>query len=473
MEQPVQPGDLLADKYRVERVLGQGGMGVVVAATHEQLGQKVALKFLLPEAASGGEAVARFLREAKATVRLKSEHVARVLDVGTLPTGSPYIVMEYLDGRDLHAVIKEMGQLPLDLTIEYLMQTCEALAEAHLHGIVHRDLKPANLFLTTLPDGGPCIKVLDFGISKITADADAPAMTRTSAVLGTPYYMSPEQLRSSRAVDARADLWSLGVILYELLTGQPAFPGETLPELCAAILTDPVRPLSELRPDLPAALDAVAARCLEKDPNARYQDIAQLAGALAPFHPGGAALASRIARISQRESRSNPAMSIRLSDPAAATMAAEAPRTTGPLALSAALAARPSAEPSATPASPAASRGSRAPLLVALAAVVLAGVSALAISLRSPATSAIEGGPALASGAASAVSVASATSEQPAASAAPAASTGSPSTAMASASAAPATPPATTPASGARTAPTGRPKPRPVGGGGVDFGSRK
>ena len=233
-----QPGDVLAGKYRVERVLGSGGMGVVVAAMHLTLQERVALKFLLPEGAKKEETVTRFLREARAAAKIKSEHVARVSDVGTLESGAPYLVMEYLDGSDLSALLRRDGPLPPRDAVEYVLQACEALAEAHAVGIVHRDLKPANLFLARHAGGAPRIKVLDFGISKLTArdpsmPPDDPSMTRTRAWLGSPLYMSPEQMRSARDVDTRTDIWALGVILYELLSGKPPFDGETFPELCA------------------------------------------------------------------------------------------------------------------------------------------------------------------------------------------------------------------------------------------------
>jgi serine/threonine-protein kinase len=201
---PVQEGEVLAGKYRVERVLGVGGMGVVVSALHLQLDERVALKFLLPEALANPEAVARFAREARAAVKIKSVHVARVSDVGTLETGAPYMVMEFLHGQDLSAVLRDRGPLPYPDAVEFVLQACEALSEAHALGIVHRDLKPANLFLITAADGSPCVKVLDFGISKLTSpSASDPdyAMTKTQAVMGSPLYMSPEQMTSSRGVD--------------------------------------------------------------------------------------------------------------------------------------------------------------------------------------------------------------------------------------------------------------------------------
>ncbi len=293
MDRPLQEGDILAGKYRIERVLAQGGMGVVVAAIHQQLEQRVALKFLLPEGAENAAVMSRFLREAKAAVRLRSEHVARVLDVGTAENG-PYIVMEYLEGRDLSGVLDESGRLDPTTAVTYVMQAIQAIAEAHALGIIHRDLKPANLFLTKRPDGSPCVKVLDFGISKVMSDLST---TKTTVVMGTPYYMAPEQLQSSKNVDVRSDIWSLGMILYELVTGEVAFRRDTLPELCTAILFDPLPPLRERVPELDAALAEVVERALEKRPRDRQQTLAELASDLAPFLPEGDAIARRIQRV--------------------------------------------------------------------------------------------------------------------------------------------------------------------------------
>ena len=240
----VYPGQVLAGKYRIERVLGQGGMGVVVEATHLQLEDRVAIKFWLPEALANPEAVGRFAREARAAGKIKGEHVARVIDVGTLETGAPFMVMEYLHGRDLSAVVREGGPLPPAQAVDAVLQACEALAEAHALGIVHRDLKPANLFVTTRPDGTPAVKVLDFGISKVTNPSSSDhALTKTTSVMGSPLYMSPEQMTATRDVDARTDIWAVGAILYELLVGHVPFSAETLPQICGLILTSPPRPI--------------------------------------------------------------------------------------------------------------------------------------------------------------------------------------------------------------------------------------
>jgi serine/threonine protein kinase len=280
---PVNVGEMLAGKYRVERVLGAGGMGVVVLARHVQLDQRVAVKFLLAQSLTNAKVVARFDREARAVVKLKSEHVARVLDVGTMETGAPYIVMEYLEGEDLSQTIERRGALPVAEAVDFLLQACEALAEAHAMGIVHRDLKPGNLFLTTRVDGKSLIKVLDFGISKVEGARENLVLTQTAEVVGSPKYMSPEQLRASRLADARSDIWSLGVILYELLTADVPFVAETLAHLCALVISEEPRPLRALRPDVSAGIEAIITRCLEKDPAKRFQNVSDLAMALDPY----------------------------------------------------------------------------------------------------------------------------------------------------------------------------------------------
>ncbi len=293
---PVAPGDILAGKYRVERVLGVGGMGAVVAATHVELLETRAIKFMLPSQFGDAEAVERFLREARASSRLKSEHVAKVFDVGRLETGAPYMVMEYLEGQDLGARIQRRGPLPVPDAALYVLQACEALAEAHAAGIVHRDVKPENLFLTQGPDGGPSIKVLDFGISKMSNAADL-GITSTTAIMGSPYYMSPEQTRSSRDVDHRADIWSLGVILYQLVTGRIPFDGENLAALITTVIFGQFTPASTVKPSLPAGLDRVVSRCLERDLDLRYPSVAELAEDLLPFAPPiGARSVERIVR---------------------------------------------------------------------------------------------------------------------------------------------------------------------------------
>lgn len=290
---PVQAGEILAGKYQVERVLGVGGMGVVVAARHIQLGERVALKFLHPSACLDEQMVARFLREARAVVKIRNEHVARVLDVGTLANGSPYIVMEYLEGQDLDHLLLARGHLPISEVVDYVLQSCEALAEAHTAQIIHRDLKPSNLFLTHRSDGSTQIRVLDFGISKMGGPSEGgshPSLTATSAIMGSPMYMSPEQIRSSKYIDARTDIWSLGVILFELIAGRPVYNAENSAALLAMIMMDPAPPLRSVVPEVPEALERVVMRCLEKNVDQRFANVAELAIALEPFAPPGARL---------------------------------------------------------------------------------------------------------------------------------------------------------------------------------------
>jgi serine/threonine-protein kinase len=275
-------GALVADKYRLKGILGEGGMGLVVSAHHEALDRMVALKVLRKESAKDPVMVERFLREARAAANLRSEHVAHVLDVGTLSTGAPFMVLEYLEGADLSQVLALQGRLPVAVACNYLVQACEAVAEAHAGGIVHRDLKPENLYLTTSLGGADCVKVLDFGVSKVLG-AERAALTTTGVAVGSPVYMAPEQVRGSREIGPRADVWALGVVLYELLTGSLPFEAESLPDLCLKIANEAPQPLPSRRGDVPAALAAVVSRCLEKDPVRRYFDAAELAESLAPF----------------------------------------------------------------------------------------------------------------------------------------------------------------------------------------------
>jgi len=300
-----QPGQIIAGKYRVEGVLGAGGMGVVVAARHLVLGQRVAVKLLLPAAASLPEASARFLREARAAVAIQSEHVARVLDVGTLETGAPYMVMEHLAGEDLGRLVKTRGPLPIDVAVDFVLQAGEAIAEAHALGIVHRDLKPGNLFLTSRPDGSPLVKVLDFGLSTAAASARAAgpseaSLTATGFVMGSVFYMSPEQFRGLKYADARADIWALGVILYQLIAGRRPFEGESFGAVCASVIADAPAPLRAHRPDVPPDLEAVVLGCLQKEPDRRVQTVAELARRLAPFASSRASISvESILRVSR------------------------------------------------------------------------------------------------------------------------------------------------------------------------------
>jgi serine/threonine-protein kinase len=278
-----EPGEVVVGKYRVERVLGIGGMGCVVAATHVTLDQPVAIKFLLAKAARNPKNVTRFTREAQAAARIKSDHVTKVSDVGVLESGTPYMVMEYLAGQDMSERLQR-GALPFYECVDYVLEACEALAEAHQLGIVHRDLKPANLYLATTSDGSTVVKVLDFGISKfVSVPGQGADLTKTSALMGSPLYMSPEQMMSAKAADGRADIWALGCILFEGMTAQPPFVGETLPEICSRILTSPPTKLRQLEPSVPPPLETVIERCLAKAPEERYQNLGELASALCAF----------------------------------------------------------------------------------------------------------------------------------------------------------------------------------------------
>jgi serine/threonine-protein kinase len=290
-ELPVPVGELIGGKYSVEATFAEGGMGIVCLGRHVQLDQPVAIKFLR-RALAGRPAIAqRFLNEARALAALRSEHVVRVMDVGQLDSGRPYLVMEHLDGVHLEALLEREGALSVETAIGYVLQVCEPLVEAHALGIVHRDLKPENLFLWS---GGPAkdtIKVLDFGLAKQLGSA-ALGVTGPQDSLGSPGYMSPEQITTPQLVDARSDIWSLGVVLYRLLTNTLPFGGDSLVEVLSHILNATPPPLAQLKPGLDAELHAIVARCLEKDPAARYETMTQVAEALEDYLASRARLAS-------------------------------------------------------------------------------------------------------------------------------------------------------------------------------------
>lgn len=284
---PVALGQIVAEKYQVDSVIGQGGMGVVMVAHHIDLDQKVAIKFLLADVIQHADAAERFRREARAVAKIHSDHVVRVLDVGVLPDNIPFMVMEYLEGRDLGAKMSAGEHFSVEEAVGYALETIDAIAQAHGAGIVHRDLKPANLFLARRPDGSHRIKVLDFGISKSLVESSISAMrlTSTTTLIGSPLYMSPEQMQSARDVDGRADIWSLGAILFEMLAGRPPYQANTLPQLCQELLTRDPPKLRELRPDVPEGVEAAVVRCLMRDVDERWQDVRELAAALKPFSP--------------------------------------------------------------------------------------------------------------------------------------------------------------------------------------------
>jgi serine/threonine-protein kinase len=312
-------GDVLDGKYRVDRVIGQGGMGVVLGATHLALEKRVAVKLLLPEMLSNAAVVVRFEREARAAAMLRSEHVVRILDVGFAGEEGPYMVMEFLEGQDLEALAEQRGPLPIHVAVDYVLQVCRAIGEAHERGVIHRDLKPPNLFLTRRFDGTPLVKVLDFGISKVT-DLAEQVVTRTSDILGSPHYMSPEQMRGVRTVDTRTDIWALGAILYRLVAGRPPFDGENIPQVCSRVMTAEPPPLGELRADVPEGLAHAIERCLRRDPAARYPEVADFASAIAPF-----------------ASRSVPAPTSSVPPSAPATHLGQKPRSNVPVFAGAAL----------------------------------------------------------------------------------------------------------------------------------------
>ena len=283
---PLTPGEIVAGKYLIDRVLGVGGMGAVFAAVDQVTCERVAIKCLLPIFADNADVRTRFLREGSATMRLQSEHIAQVSSTGTLDDGVPFIVMEHLDGRDLRTVVRGSGPLEVSTAAAYVGQVCEALAEAHALGIIHRDLKPANLFLTRRPSGAALIKVLDFGIAKYTSASllgDQVEMTKTQAVLGSRAYMSPEQMLRPKDVDARADIWSLGVILYFFVTGKNPFTSDTTEGMIMRIVSGAAEPLQTSLPDVPADFDAIVMRCLSKRREDRFSNVTELARALAPF----------------------------------------------------------------------------------------------------------------------------------------------------------------------------------------------
>lgn len=301
----IKEGQTVAGKYVVGRTIGVGGMGIVFAAHDQTLDRPVAIKALLPRLLSSATAARRFQREARAATRITSEHVVKLLEVDALPDGAPLLVMEHLVGMDLRAVLRERGPLPARVAVDYLLQALQAVAEAHQQGIVHRDLKPSNLFLTARADGSPLLKVLDFGIAKTLEEEQPDAFSLTSSEdvrLGSPLYMPPEQLQNAREVDARADIWALGVTLYELVSGRAPFLGKSYVELVSAILSVTDDSVRERMAEhgIPVGLGEVVHKCLRKQRDQRYATAAELAAALAPFGSDDARLSlSRVAGITR------------------------------------------------------------------------------------------------------------------------------------------------------------------------------
>ncbi len=290
-------GELVNGKYRVEGMAGVGGMGIVLSAKHEELGHRVAIKVLASDEETTSDAVERFLREGRVVASLQSDHVVRIYDVGRLDSGVPYMVMELLRGQDLSTYLSTSGPVAPEQAVDWMLQAISAVGEAHDRGIVHRDLKPANLFLTQRSDGTDCIKILDFGISKRISVQDPAqyqgSLTATRQVVGSPAYMSPEQVRNARDIDHRVDIWALGMTLFELLTGRTAFDADTFPAVCAAIVTDTPPPLRAFQPQIPQRLEQIVFKCLEKEPAKRFSSVAALANELRPF---GSPIAASTAR---------------------------------------------------------------------------------------------------------------------------------------------------------------------------------
>jgi serine/threonine-protein kinase len=425
-------GALIDGKYRVDRVLGEGGMGIVFQATHVRLGQRVAIKMLHPQMLSKPEIVERFEREARAAAQLRSTNAVRVVDVDVTPDHLPYMVMEFLDGHDLAAELQVRGKFNVPDAVDCVLQACAAMNEAHALGIVHRDLKPSNLFLAR-EGAGTVVKVLDFGISKMAATELDVHVTSTLATMGTPLYMSPEQIRSTKSVDARADVWSLGVILFELLSGRPPFTGSAM-AVSAAIVADPPTSLRELQPGVPESLEQVVLKALAKTPDARWPDVQSLAAALAPFAGGRVSILPSGARERLTSSPSlasgptlaapTPGISV---SPMAHTEAAAPGATPAPVITAGSWAA----QPVGTTTRP---RRGRVAFLAALAAVPVVAIAVGAVVVLRPVRGANEGSIA----AASIAAPPAASSSALAATAAPAPAESASSAAVAVASGAPA-----------------------------------
>lgn len=387
----IQVGDVIADKYRVESIIGRGGMGVVVAAEHLQLKETVALKFLLSGGEDEKEFRQRFLREAQVSAKLRGEHVVRLMDFGAPEGAPPYIVMERLQGTDLRETLNHFGKIPIDIALDYIAQACEGVAEAHALGVVHRDLKPSNLFVTKRLDGSDLVKILDFGVSKARASQDVDEeLTSAGSVLGSPRYMSPEQLRNSVDVDARSDVWSLGAILYEIICGRPPFKAESTAALCAKILgEEPPAAVRSYRPEVSVAVENAVLRCLARDPNKRTPDVASLVGELADAtdHPWLRSAAARVAAVLERRSLradtgtgsfpgfgSGPRSTLGLSAPSSGKMQTPGPRASSPSVASTVIAAQQEKSSESSRRSPL--------VLVAMAGILVAGILGIALVTR-------------------------------------------------------------------------------------------
>lgn len=308
-----EPGRVIGEKYRILRRLGQGGMGTVYEACHTSIERRVAIKFLRPELVDRADMVARFHREALAAGRIQHENVVTITDVGTLPTGLPYLVMELLAGETLTRVLEREGAFTVGRATSLIVQACRGVAAAHVLGVVHRDLKPDNLFLCQRADGSEQLKVLDFGIAKLeTGSVEDGLVTKTGATLGTPHYMSPEQARGQRTIDARTDVYSLGAVLYELLAGIRPHSGTSYNEIIYHILTKQPPPLERHRPDLPAGLAESVTRAMARETSERYADAVELMDALLPYTASGGRTGS--VEASARATSDPAAATVRLPD---------------------------------------------------------------------------------------------------------------------------------------------------------------
>lgn len=316
----VREGEILAGKYRVERIPGRNGLGVLVQVRHMELGQEVTLKFLVPEACAYPEFVQRFVREARSAVRIQGEHVARITDVGRLESGAPYMVREYLRGPDLAEVLKVRGPLPLEEAVDYVVQACEGVAEGHALGVVHRNIRPTSLVVARRSDGTPLVKVFDFAAAESLHvnpfTERAVSLVGTSAIMASLPYLAPEQIRDPHDVDFRADVYSLGAVLFELLTGTPVYAADAAPALLAQVAADAAPSVRSLRSDVPGELDHIVLRSLAKNRAIRYASVAELVVALAPFASNESSSSiERIIRLGKRTSKLPDAAESRRTSP--------------------------------------------------------------------------------------------------------------------------------------------------------------
>jgi eukaryotic-like serine/threonine-protein kinase len=428
-------GEVVGEKYRLVRLLGEGGMGAVYEARHEAIGRRFAVKFLHAELASHAEILARFRREAQSAGSLENENIAAVTDFGT-HQGAPYIVMEFLEGQDLAKVLAQLGTLPVPRAAHILIQVCRGLAAAHARGIVHRDLKPENLLLQQRGDGSDLVKILDFGIAKLKNNEQAGSATRTGITLGTPYYMPPEQARGQKELDERADIYALGVILYEVFSGQKPHNGENYNAILYSILMQAAPRLETFRPDLPPDLCAVVHRAMAADANERFASVSELAQALAPYAGRAITPAPTIGHASTV--MAPPSSQLRAMTPGPPAHPALSNSTRAPVAL--------------TPlGNTIPNKPSRAPVWIGLSVLVLGGGGAVAWALSRPTPPAE---PTAASVPAPAVSVTAAPHIDPTPPAPPVASEAAPSEheAAPTASATPQSPPAAAAAGNMRPA---------------------